>query len=164
MKNQFFILAIFISSTFACSNDTKQPAESVNPAKVESNDINQKYADSLVQYVTLKNSLVQSDPAATSIAAKALEQSLQDEALITLVKAIGATDNLESQREFFSELSDHFINTLKTADIGSKLYVQYCPMAFDNAGASWLSLSEEIENPYFGDQMLHCGTVDEVLE
>ena len=164
MRTRFFILAIFVSVTFACSNENKQPAESANQAIVESKDIDQEYADSLVQYVTLKNSLVQSDPAAASSAAKALEQSLQDEALIALAKAINATDNLESQRELFGDLSDHFINTLKVAHHGSKLYVQYCPMAFDNAGASWLSLSDEIENPYFGDQMLHCGTVDEVLE
>jgi hypothetical protein len=36
-------------------------------------------------------------------------------------------------------------------------------MAFDDTGATWISYSEEIKNPYFGDQMLHCGTVQEEL-
>jgi Cu(I)/Ag(I) efflux system membrane fusion protein len=40
---------------------------------------------------------------------------------------------------------------------GSKVYQQYCPMAFNNAGAAWLSNSTEIVNPYFGEKMLHCG-------
>jgi Cu(I)/Ag(I) efflux system membrane fusion protein len=34
-------------------------------------------------------------------------------------------------------------------------------MAFDDTGAWWLSEEEEILNPYFGDEMLHCGMVQE---
>ncbi len=37
------------------------------------------------------------------------------------------------------------------------LYEAYCPMAFDDAGASWLQLGETINNPYFGSEMLRCG-------
>ncbi len=33
----------------------------------------------------------------------------------------------------------------------------YCPMAFDNRGAGWLSSNDEIRNPYFGAEMYHCG-------
>jgi Cu(I)/Ag(I) efflux system membrane fusion protein len=39
------------------------------------------------------------------------------------------------------------------------VYKEYCPMAFDNKGAYWLSESEEIRNPYFGKSMLTCGEV-----
>jgi membrane fusion protein, copper/silver efflux system len=39
-------------------------------------------------------------------------------------------------------------------------YVEaYCPMAFDNAGAAWLQVGEELNNPYFGASMLRCGDV-----
>jgi len=38
-------------------------------------------------------------------------------------------------------------------------YEIYCPMAFDNAGASWLSKDKEVNNPYFGAKMLNCGEV-----
>jgi Cu(I)/Ag(I) efflux system membrane fusion protein len=37
----------------------------------------------------------------------------------------------------------------------------HCPMAFDNRGASWLQIGEEIRNPYFGSQMLSCGWVEQ---
>jgi len=37
-------------------------------------------------------------------------------------------------------------------------------MAFDGKGGYWLSNSKEIRNPYFGDIMLACGEVTEVLE
>jgi Cu(I)/Ag(I) efflux system membrane fusion protein len=33
----------------------------------------------------------------------------------------------------------------------------YCPMAFDNRGAGWLSVDSEVRNPYFGADMYHCG-------
>ena len=32
-------------------------------------------------------------------------------------------------------------------------------MARENKGAHWLSLSDQIRNPYFGDRMLKCGKV-----
>jgi hypothetical protein len=37
-------------------------------------------------------------------------------------------------------------------------------MAFDNRGAHWLSDESTIKNPYFGDKMLTCGSVEEVVE
>ena len=36
-------------------------------------------------------------------------------------------------------------------------------MAFDNKGADWLQLDEDLLNPYFGDAMLKCGEVKEVI-
>ncbi|MGF1635367.1 MAG: efflux RND transporter periplasmic adaptor subunit [Phycisphaerae bacterium] len=36
-----------------------------------------------------------------------------------------------------------------------------CPMAFDWKGADWLQAGETIDNPYFGAEMLECGTVEQ---
>lgn len=38
-------------------------------------------------------------------------------------------------------------------------HVAYCPMAFDNKGAEWLQKDTQINNPYFGAEMLRCGEV-----
>lgn len=45
--------------------------------------------------------------------------------------------------------------------VGTKepIYEQYCPMYDSDRGATWLSLNEEIKNPYFGSKMLKCGEV-----
>lgn len=44
--------------------------------------------------------------------------------------------------------------------VGDNTYYQsYCPMAFDDKGASWLARESEINNPYFGSMMLKCGEV-----
>lgn len=39
------------------------------------------------------------------------------------------------------------------------LYEVFCPMAFNNKGASWLQTDKQVRNPYFGAQMLSCGEV-----
>ena len=39
------------------------------------------------------------------------------------------------------------------------VYHQFCPMAFNDAGAYWLSGTADIKNPYFGKKMLTCGEV-----
>ena len=40
-----------------------------------------------------------------------------------------------------------------------KLYLAFCPMAFNNEGGYWLQDSKEIKNPYFGSKMLSCGEI-----
>ena len=45
---------------------------------------------------------------------------------------------------------------------GSEIWrLAHCPMAFDNKGADWLQRGTQINNPYFGDQMLRCGEIRE---
>lgn len=39
------------------------------------------------------------------------------------------------------------------------LFKFYCPMAFEYEGAFWLQANEQIANPYFGAEMLRCGTI-----
>jgi Cu(I)/Ag(I) efflux system membrane fusion protein len=36
-------------------------------------------------------------------------------------------------------------------------------MANNNKGAVWLSMEEEIRNPYYGDAMLTCGSLIDSL-
>jgi hypothetical protein len=79
-------------------------------------------------------------------------------------KKITTTAGLEEKRRTFQVMSDKLYDLLRTIRYsGSKVYQQFCPMAFDNAGATWLSGSTEIVNPYFGDKMLHCGEVRDSL-
>ncbi|MDF1811274.1 MAG: efflux RND transporter periplasmic adaptor subunit [Verrucomicrobiales bacterium] len=39
----------------------------------------------------------------------------------------------------------------------------HCPMAFNDTGASWFQPGGELLNPYFGAEMLRCGTVEDTL-
>ncbi|MEQ8473637.1 MAG: DUF3347 domain-containing protein [Marinoscillum sp.] len=79
------------------------------------------------------------------------------------VDQITESNDLESVRTAFSKLSDQLFHTLKKYQVEVDGYRQFCPMAFDNKGGFWLSDSDKILNPYFGDAMLTCGEVVEQL-
>lgn len=82
----------------------------------------------------------------------------------TALKTIQEAADIEAQRKAFSDLSDSFYKSIKAYGLGGiTAYYEYCPMAFNNEGAYWLSDSEKIRNPYFGDKMLGCGSVEEKL-
>ncbi len=71
--------------------------------------------------------------------------------------SISKTSEIEVQRNHFKHLSAHLIKAVKLFGVDQQVYEQFCPMANDNKGAYWLSLSKEIKNPYFGKSMPTCG-------
>jgi Cu(I)/Ag(I) efflux system membrane fusion protein len=82
----------------------------------------------------------------------------------TSLGEIASSNDLESQRKAFSTLSDNLYKSVKAFGLGGKeAFHTYCPMAFDNEGAYWLSDNQTVRNPYFGQQMLTCGEVKEKL-
>jgi len=82
----------------------------------------------------------------------------------TTAGTLASKKDIESKRKEFDVLTDALWNLTRTVKFnGQKIYYQYCPMAFDNKGAYWLSEEKEIRNPYFGSKMLTCGeTADSV--
>ena len=80
------------------------------------------------------------------------------------VSSISEETNIKVQRSHFKRLSMHLISAIETFGINKKVYSQYCPMADNNNGAYWLSKQEKVINPYFGEAMLTCGEVKQVIE
>ena len=70
---------------------------------------------------------------------------------------------LEHQREHFVSLSIDINDLVTLLGTSKTLYKDYCPMAADNKGASWLSETKEISNPYLGSKMPTCGTVQKQI-
>lgn len=133
-------------------------------------------------YIDLKDALVQDNTAKATEDAKALLNN-SSQVDMTLVKgeahenwmslskeikasatAISETSDLEEQRKYFRDLSLHFIKAVQIFGVNEKVYVEFCPMADSNEGAYWLSQEEKVINPYFGDAMLTCGEVKEIIE
>jgi Cu(I)/Ag(I) efflux system membrane fusion protein len=80
------------------------------------------------------------------------------------VNRIANSDDIEVQRKTFYDLSETLAKAIKRFGIKEKsVYRIFCPMAFDEKGASWLNDTKEVINPYFGDRMLHCGEVKEQI-
>ncbi|UZR93017.1 DUF3347 domain-containing protein [Chondrinema litorale] len=116
-------------------------------------------------YMVLKDALVASNAEYAQKAAGKLTE-LTDGEIKEAAEGIVASTDVKKQREFFNTISQKMYEMFKADEstVDAKIYKQYCPMAFNNEGAYWLSTNEEIMNPYFGDMMLHCGRVDETLE
>ncbi|MBB6461245.1 efflux RND transporter periplasmic adaptor subunit [Flammeovirga kamogawensis] len=70
-------------------------------------------------------------------------------------------DNIDTRRRFFVQVSKELSDMIQRLDLSKneKVYLMYCPMANDDLGASWLSDTKEVLNPYYGDMMLKCGEI-----
>jgi Cu(I)/Ag(I) efflux system membrane fusion protein len=134
-------------------------------------------------YINLKDALVNEDSKSTSESAFSLLSNLSkvDMKLLTDNKAhshwmslaqelkasatsISETSEIKLQRDHFKHLSSHLGSAIQLFGVNEKVYNQFCPMADNNKGAFWLSKEEKVLNPYFGDAMLTCGEVKQVID
>jgi len=80
------------------------------------------------------------------------------------ITLISSNTDISAQRVSFASFNDAFYASLKAFGLHhGTVYYQYCPMANGDKGAFWLSDVEEINNPYFGEDMLRCGETRETL-
>jgi Cu(I)/Ag(I) efflux system membrane fusion protein len=84
--------------------------------------------------------------------------------ITTSASAISKSTDISNQRNHFKHLSAHLIKAVKLFGINKKVYEQFCPMADDNNGGYWLSVTEKINNPYFGAKMSKCGNTETIIE
>lgn len=119
-------------------------------------------------YISLKDALVASKASEATQAAAALQKSLagiqNGKKAAEQAAIIASATDLTGQRKAFSLLSNEMKTLVKGNVSSGALYLEYCPMANNNTGAYWLSNEKKIMNPYFGDEMLHCGSVKETIQ
>ncbi len=66
---------------------------------------------------------------------------------------------IDHQREHLASLSKDVSDLITLFGSSQKLYQDHCPMYNDGKGAVWISETKDIKNPYYGNQMLSCGSV-----
>lgn len=81
-----------------------------------------------------------------------------------LALSIGKSQDIKVQRTSFAAFSDHVYELVKAFGDDQPIYQAHCPMALDGKGASWLSNKTEIKNPYYGSEMLECGSVINIVK
>lgn len=125
----------------------------------------------LSQYYNLKDALVAGNaPAAASKAeefvntAKTLDdKTVSKEKVALLLKdatPISKARDINVQRDRFTGLSNSMFALAKSVKLTSQpIYQAYCPMK----KANWLSNGKAITNPYYGNAMLTCGNVVEII-
>ncbi|MDF1674711.1 MAG: DUF3347 domain-containing protein [Vicingaceae bacterium] len=136
----------------------------------------------LDSYFQLKNALVKDDAKAAAKASEKLlsafngfdmaavtEDKMQEYMEITEDAVENAehisenADKIDHQREHLVNLSEDINDLIVLIGSDRKLYQDFCPMANDGNGATWISETEEIQNPYMGSKMPTCGKIQQEL-
>lgn len=123
----------------------------------------------LPSYFKLKDALIAGNAKGVPAVATALAKQLGELSIpeakqtATHAAAVAKATALNDQRSKFALLSESLYNLMKTNVPSSTVYYQHCPMYNKGKGANWLSREKAIRNPYYGEQMLTCGSVVETL-
>ncbi len=166
-------------------NNELNKTDPINPnERIDVSDDFKSQLNRVVEkYMSLKEALVQDNPEKAKNEASEVLKSLDrvDMSLLSdenvqlywmdlenkirsASSLIASETEITEQRNQFKNLSSNLISAVKMFGINQKVFNQFCPMADSNNGAYWLSLEEEVRNPYFGSAMHSCGNVAEVLE
>jgi hypothetical protein len=170
-------------STEEHASGSTATAEAAEPQFQVDASFQNQLASVFTSYVELKDAFIASDAAKVKEEAKGTDEALAKVDMKLLsgaahndwmnyltpiqssLKEIQGSTDIEAQRKAFSNLSDNLYKSVKAFGLGGKeAFYEYCPMAFNNEGAYWLSEQAQIKNPYFGDKMLTCGEVKEKLK
>lgn len=143
----------------------EMPAVQSDKATINNSDLNAVYE----QYAKLTDAFTKGDVANAKLAANAIEVGAKEidggQAIASSAATIVGADDIEVQRTAYLKMSNDLIALLKSSGMKEgELYVEHCPMAFNNAGGSWISSNKEIRNPYFGEKMMTCGEVTETIK
>lgn len=144
MKNTLYLLTLLL-----CLSACKEKKSSSDPV--------------LSHYLAVKDALVATDGTKAQALAKDFLQQVDNEELAPYVRQMSSSSDVRIQREAFLELSKLMLTMVEEKGSNITLYKQYCPMAFQSRGAYWLSAEKQVMNPYFGNLMLTCGSVEETI-
>lgn len=169
----------------------EEPKQQAIAVSKHSEAFNGQITSLLKDYYAVGEKLVGWDSAGAKGATETLMKSLDNTALAELkdstilltaqtfidnakgeVSTIISEGNIRPQREAFNRLTDAIYQFLNTVQYDrEKLYLQECPMAFDDTeAAQWISEKPEIRNPYlglyhptYGKGMLACGETKKTI-
>tara|TARA_R100000935_G_scaffold35121_1_gene55886 strand:+ start:3326 stop:3892 length:567 start_codon:yes stop_codon:yes gene_type:complete len=183
VRNGLMIAAIVASFGLYSCGESKEKDTTIQQDEMEMSTetaevtdveevINVQFKETTIQtsfehYLGIKTSLVESNTKEAQEHAQLLLESLKEikaeQVLLDATQQLADATDINKQREAFSKITKGMEVVLTGAVSSGEIYKQYCPMAFEGKGDYWYSSSKEIRNPYFGDKMLKCGRVDEVI-
>lgn len=173
---KYLVLFLIIIQNFACTQGNKEAAGQIENSKssstVETNTSGKATFKSpgvaaiYSTYTNLRDALVATDLGTAKKYALELKNALEEHDKFqeaSIVAVIHEADEVEVARESFYNLNEALGAILQKNIASGKINKCYCPMARGNQGGSWFTTGLEINNPYFGDKMLKCGSIKETL-
>jgi len=185
-------LAVLAITTWcSCKSKDKQAVEEEKqqPLSIGNNTdaFNASFRNMLKAYYGVKDALFAADTSRASAAALTLAQAadslqlgqiqgdtsgtIKENAVIYAgtisgsARGLAGETSLDNKRKEFAMIADALWTLVRIVKYnGEKLYWDYCPMAFDNKGAYWVSDDGAIKNPYFGSQMPTCGSIEDSVD
>ena len=156
--------------------------DEMKPAKTTTHQNASQLKIVFEHYFSIKNALVKSDAqtaaskaAALVVTAKGIEMDKLNTAehnawmkemkgLMSAAASISKSKDVAKQRGAFALLSQNVYELAKVSKQDTPVYYQHCPMFNKGSGAYWLSKESEVKNPYYGAQMISCGSTKETLK
>ncbi len=181
------LLIVFVSCG---SGDKKANEANKGPValskSVSSSAFNQSFGKLLDNYYTLKDNFVaEKDSANLNKSARVLMVSVDslqlkelkaDSNLVSTaqtytlgisseLKGLVGETTIENKRKSFQMVGDELYDLIRTVQYDQAvIYHDFCPMAFNDQGANWLSNSPEIRNPYIPKKMISCGEIKDSID
>ncbi len=152
----------------ACSADSHESKD--NPSHQASPDAQVLLL--VPHYFGVQEALAADNLEAAKSKAQVLNRAIEDSGHSAILKelkdavaSISVATNIMDARKAFLNLSNEMIAKTDGLELGNKdaLFLAYCPMAFNNTGGHWLQKDKTVNNPYFGSQMLRCGSIKKAV-
>jgi hypothetical protein len=85
--------------------------------------------------------------------------------IVAALKTLLNEKEIDAKRKPFQTISDKLYDLIKSVRFDKQIiYLEHCPMAFNQTGANWLSNTPDIKNPYIPKKMIDCGEVLDTLD
>jgi uncharacterized protein (DUF305 family) len=164
------ILIAFMSCKENQSVEVNTPEEVKQEAKETPDIADQHFIDGMTgalwhHYLTMKMALTNSDADQVQESAGNISEIFTEERakMKAISQSISETEDLEAQRKLFAQFTEVIGSMFEDALSGGTIYKKFCPMAFDNTGAYWYSDVDELSNPYLGESMPDCGSIEKTI-
>jgi Cu(I)/Ag(I) efflux system membrane fusion protein len=187
---KILIFVALITAFIACDeliskNRTKDFEPSNNAQSNNTDTVNEELGGVIDNYFSLKDNFIMENDAAITKFANAMQQAADTldlntvkttdadktkdkelvEGIIVDLKALVGEKNLEERRKYFQSISDKMYDLIKAIRYDKQIiYHDHCAMAFNEAGADWLSNTTDIKNPYIPKKMVDCGEVKDTID
>ncbi len=184
------LFGIFIIFAASCSSGDKPAVEAPKPQgplskSANSELFNQSFGKVMTGYYALTNGFVEEKDSLILQSARALMSAVDSLKLSELkadtnlvataatyaqgisaeLKGLLGEKEMPAKRKSLQMVGDQLYDLIRTVQYDREpVYHIYCPTAFNDQGANWLSNTAAVRNPYIPKKMITCGEIKDSID